>query len=181
MMPTLKTERLLLRPFRAEDAPAVHARCGEWNVARMLTRVDHPYTREMAESWIESHEEAWNSGEEITFCVDLDREAIGAVSLRRKETGVYVLGYWLGAPWWGKGLATEAARCAVRFAFEELGAENLTSGHFLDNPASGRVLEKCGFRYTDEGTEHSEARGEAVMHRNLECGLDDNNDQAELS
>ena len=91
MMPTLKTERLLLRPFRAEDASAVHAHCGNWKVARMLTRVPHPYTREMAESWIASHEADWNSGDEITFCIELDGEAAGAISLRRKEPGLYVL------------------------------------------------------------------------------------------
>ncbi len=169
MMPTLKTERLLLRPFRAEDAPAVHTHCGSWNVARMLTRVPHPYTYEMAESWIVSHEADWNSGDEITFCIDLDGIAVGAISLRRKEPGIYMLGYWLGEPWWGQGFATEAASRTVRFAFEDLGAEKLTSGHFMDNPASGRVLEKCGFRYTGEGTEHSEARGEPSAHRNLEC------------
>ena len=173
MMPTLKTERLLLRPFRREDAPAVHAHCGEWNIARMLTRVPHPYSREMAESWIVSHEGDWRGGGEITFCIEQNSEAVGAISLRRTADLTYELGYWLGEPFWGKGFATEAARGAMRFAFEELGAEKLTSGHFQDNPASGRVLEKCGFRYTGEGMEISEARGEAVAHRNLEYRRDD--------
>ena len=179
MMPTLKTERLLLRPFRPEDAPAVHARCGNWNVARMLTRVPHPYTRDLAESWIASHEADWLSGEEVTFCIDLAGEAVGAVSLRRAAVGIYVLGYWLAEPCWGMGFATEAERRGVQFAFQELGAEKLASGHFLDNPASGRVLEKCGFRYTGEGIEHSASRGEAVTHRNLECRLDENQSRAE--
>ena len=173
MTPTLETERLLLRPFRAEDAPAVHAHCGNWNIARMLTRVPHPYRRDLAESWIESHAKDWRSGAEITFCIELDGEAVGAVGLRRTEGRTYEIGYWLGEPWWGKGFATEAARGAMRFAFEELGAEKLSSGHFLDNPASGRVLEKCGFRYTDESMVPCEARGEAVAHRNFECRRDD--------
>jgi RimJ/RimL family protein N-acetyltransferase len=181
MMPTLETERLRLRPFRAADAPAVHAHCGEWKIARMLARVPHPYTREMAESWIASHEAAWNSGDETTFCIEWKGEAAGAVSLRRQEPGVYIFGYWLGVPWWGRGFATEAARRTVRFAFEALGAEKLTAGHFLDNPASGRVLEKCGFRYTGESTEHSEARGEAAAHRDLECGRAEFEGRAEES
>lgn len=172
MIPTLETERLLLRPFRSEDAAFVHRHCSEWNVARMLTRVPHPYTRDMAESWIASHEAAWNVGDEVSFCIELGGEAIGTVGLRRTEPGTCNLGYWLGEPWWGRGFTTEAARRAVRFAFEELGAEKLTSGHFSDNPASGQVLEKCGFRYTGEGVEHSVARGEAVAHRNFERGRD---------
>lgn len=172
-IPTLKTERLLLRPFCAEDAAAVQAHCSEWKIARMLSRVPHPYTRDMAEDWIASHESDWNSGHEITFCIDPGGAAAGAVSLRRKGMGVYVLGYWLGEHWWGKGLATEAARRAVRFAFEELGADRLVSGHFLDNPESGRVLKKCGFRFTGESMEHCAARGVAVTHRNFECWRDE--------
>lgn len=168
MTPTLKTERLLLRPFSPEDAPAVHEHCANWDVARMLTRVAHLYSRNMAESWIASHGAAWQSGEEITFCIDLDGVAIGAIALRRTAVGTYELGYWLGESWWGRGFATEAARQAVCFAFERLGAKKLTSGHFPDNPASGRVLEKCGFRYTGESMEHSEARGETVTQRNFE-------------
>ena len=181
MMPTLKTERLLLRPFGAEDATAVQVHCGNWNVARMLTRVAHPYSRELATSWIESHYAAWRSGEEVTFCIDFKGEPIGAISLRRVRSDVYQLGYWFGEPWWGRGFATEAARRTVRFAFEELGADKLVAGHFMDNPASGQVLEKCGFRYVGDGVEHSAARGEAAAHRNLECRLDDNKDRAEMS
>lgn len=168
MTPTLKTERLLLRAFSPEDASAVQAHCGNWNIARMLTRVRHPYTRDLAESWIASHAEDWRSGAEITFCIELDGEAVGAVGLRRTEGRAYEIGYWLGEPFWGKGIVTEAARGAIRFAFEELGADKLTSGHFLDNPASGRVLEKCGFRYTGDSKVPCEARGEALAHRNFE-------------
>lgn len=180
MIPTLKTECLLLRPFRLEDASAVQEHCGNWNIARMLTRVPHPYRRDLAESWIESHEEDWRRGAEITFCIDLNGDVIGASSLRRSAGGPYERGYWLGEPVWGKGFATEAARGAVRYAFEELGAEKLTSGHFRDNPASGRVLGKCGFRYTGGSMEPSEARGE-VARRNFECRRDERRGRAERS
>lgn len=173
MMPRLETERLLLRPFRPEEAGAVAALAGNWEVAKMLARVPYPYTRDMAESWIASQDAASRSGDEFTFCIERDGEAAGAVSLRRRADGTYELGYWLGEPFWGSGFATEAARQAVAFAFDQLGAKRLVSGHFLDNPASGRVLEKCGFRYTGESMEPCEARGEAVAHRNFECGRDE--------
>lgn len=169
MKPRLKTRRLLLRPFLPEDAAAVQGLCGNWNVARMLSRVPHPYTRDMAERWIASHAAAPRGGEEFVFCLELEGEAIGAVGLRHTGEGGFELGYWLGEPWWGKGFATEAARRAIRYAFEDLGADNLTSGHFTDNPASGRVLVKCGFRYTGETMQNCEARGEAVPHRCLEA------------
>lgn len=181
MTPTLKTERLLLRAFSAEDASAVQAHCGNWNIARMLARVPHPYGHDLASRWIASHAAEWRSGDEHTFCIELDGDAVGAVGLRRTAVATYELGYWLGEPWWGNGFVTEAARRAMRFAFEELGAEKLTSGHYLDNPASGRVLEKCGFRYTGESMVPCEARGEAVAHRNFECGRDEMADRTARS
>lgn len=168
MMPTLETERLLLRPFRAADAAAVAALAGSWDVARMLARVPHPYTHEMAEAWIATHVPLWQSGEELVFCIEYDGKMVGSIGLQRSREGTYELGYWLGKTWWGRGLATEAAKRVVRFAFEELGAIRMVSGHLADNPASGRVLEKCGFRYTGNSMEHCEARGGAVAHKGFE-------------
>lgn len=158
MMPTLKTERLILRPFRMEDADAVQTHCGDRNIARMLTRVPHPYTLELAESWIASHDADWRSGDGVTFCIDRDGETVGCVGLQPNGEGSYELGYWIGEKWWGEGFATEAAQRVVGFAFGDLGAARLTSGYFKDNPASGRVLDKCGFQYVGESMEGSAAR-----------------------
>ncbi len=167
MTPTLKTERLVLRPFRPGEAAAVARHAGDWEVARMLARVPHPYTRAMAEEWIAAHGPLQRSGEEFVFCIEFDGAMIGAVGLQRRANGAYELGYWLGQAWWGRGFATEAALRAVRWAFEDLGARSLVSGHLADNPASGRVLEKCGFRYTGDSRQHSMARGGPVAHRDF--------------
>jgi RimJ/RimL family protein N-acetyltransferase len=164
----LKTERLLLRPFRPVDAEAVQTLCANWKVARMTTRIAHPYPEGAAALWIASHSEAGARDEEHTLCIERDGEPIGAVGLRKTADRVYEVGYWIGEPWWGRGYATEAAARLLRFAFRELGAARATSGHFLDNPASGRVLEKCGFAYTGEDREWSEARGEEVAVRRFE-------------
>lgn len=170
MMPTLQTDRLVLRPFRATDALAVSAHCGEWRIARMLARVPHPYSLEMAEAWIASRRQAADDGAEHSFCIELGGEAVGSIGLRKNGEGKYELGYWLGQACWGKGFATEAAFRVLYFAFDDLGAKQVVSGHFSDNPASGRVLEKCGFRYTGNSMEECAARGEAVEHRNFELG-----------
>jgi ribosomal-protein-alanine N-acetyltransferase len=168
MMPTLETERLLLRPFRAVDAAAVAALAGDWDVARMTARIPHPYTTEMAEAWIATHAPLLRRGEEYVFCIECDGKVAGCIGLQRSRDTIYELGYWLGKAWWGKGLATEAAKRVVGFALDELGAHGLLSGHLADNPASGRVLEKCGFRYSGDSMEHCEARGEAVAHKGFE-------------
>ncbi len=181
MAPRLKTDRLVLRPFRAADASAVQALCGNWNVARMLARVPHPYTREHAETWIASHGASRRSGVEHVFCIEYGGEVVGSIGLQRMTDDAYDLGYWIGEPWWGRGFATEAVRRIVRFAVDGLAAARLTAGHFADNPASGRVLEKCGFHYIGSGMATGAARGEAALHRNFELAPDDGERRAATS
>ncbi len=81
------------------------------------------------------------------------------VGVSRRDDGSYEIGYWLGEPWWGQGLMTEAVGRAVEFARAELGLDRLRSDYFADNPASGRIQEKCGFRITGRGRLNSQSRG----------------------
>ncbi|GAB4357348.1 MAG: GNAT family N-acetyltransferase [Kiloniellaceae bacterium] len=164
MSVSLETDRLVLRPFAPEDAAAVPAFAGRWEVAHMTARIPHPYPADAAAVWIAGHAAARAEGSEFTFAVTLKEggEVIGAASLRRSEPGNFELGYVLAPEAWGRGLATEAARALVVYGFEKLGAEALTSGHFTDNPASGRVLEKAGFRANGIARQWSEARQEFV-------------------
>ena len=164
---TFETDRLILRPFAPADAGAVQAFCSDREVARMTSRIPHPYPEVAAAAWIASHAEAADRGEEFDFCIAREDTVVGTTGLLRKADRIYELGYWLGKPYWGRGYATEAARCLAGFAFRELGAVRLTAGHYLDNPASGRVLEKCGFAYTGETGEWSEARGREVRCRRM--------------
>ena len=86
---------------------------------------------------------------------------IGACGLG-KHNGEAELGYWIARPYWGLGFASEAG-CAVMKIAQAVGHRKLVSGHFIDNPASGRVLQKLGFRSTGK-SEHrrSEGRGQVV-------------------
>src|SRR5512138_194844 len=160
----IETRRLLLRPFAPADAAAVEGYVGRWEIARMTTRIAHPYPEGGAASWIAGHEAARQDGNEYTFAITLQSEdkTIGAVSLRHAEPGNWELGYWLAPGHWGQGLAAEAAQAMVVYGFEKLDAEALTSGHFADNPASGRVLEKAGFRANGIARQWSEARQDFV-------------------
>lgn len=162
---TLTTKRLLLRPFRPEDAGALQTQCSNLNVARMTSRIPHPYPDGAAESWIAEQASLRRDDKEITFCVERAGAMIGAVALRHLRPGTYELGYWIGEPHWGQGFATEAARRTVAFAFDDLDAARVYAGHYVDNPASGHVLEKCGFRYTCSNTQWSVARGTTVVCR----------------
>jgi 8-oxo-dGTP diphosphatase len=164
----LTTARLRLRPIRRGDAPRVQALCNNWNVARMLSRVSYPNPIEVVEAWTGAQAAAWEEGSAYTFAIEhRDGEKhdglIGVVGVSRCDEGGpgdgYEFGYWLGEPWWGRGLMTEAVGRMVDFARAELGLDRLRSDYFADNPASGRVQEKCGFRITGRGSLRSRSRG----------------------
>lgn len=108
---------------------------------------------------------------EFVYAIDLPGEGmIGCMGAHRTQTDVFEIGYWFGRPFWGRGFATEALTSFVAEA-RALGA--LQAGHFVDNPASGRVLEKGGFAYTGEtGTLFSMARGESVPCKRMAFALD---------
>jgi RimJ/RimL family protein N-acetyltransferase len=155
---SLQTERLALRPPVAADATPMQALCANWNVVRMTSRMPHPYTLDDARTWLAAREARWADRTEYTFAVTQDGAFAGVIGIDLKN-GEYEIGYWLGEPWWGRGLATEAVERVIRFGFDELGLDCLKAGHFDDNPASGRVLVKCGFRYIGEDMLYSAARG----------------------
>jgi RimJ/RimL family protein N-acetyltransferase len=150
---------VLLRTFTPADAPRVVELCGDWEVARMTARVPHPYTLEMAESFIVACREAFATGTTPTYAIARsdDGTLVGAIGISSDvlDEGVS-LGYWIGRPHWGNGYATAAARAMLALAFSRLDIEVLTAIHLVRNPASGRVMAKCGM---------SEIRREMRPHR----------------
>lgn len=158
-MTQLKTKRLTLRPLRKEDGPLVAQYAGDWDVARMTERIPFPYEADVANGWVESLKD------DIVFAIDFDGGFVGCCGIAKKpDSGETELGYWIARPWWGRGIATEAARAVAKYAFVDLGTAELVSGHFEDNPASSRVLMKIGFLPTGERCErYCEARSEKVI------------------
>lgn len=147
MQPTLETSRLVLRPFRKDDALSVQQLAGEWEVADTTLNIPHPYEDGMAEEWIESHGPGYEAKKLATFAVVLrdSEELIGAIGLRVNfSLNKGDLGYWIGKPYWNLGYATEAARSIIAFGFDDLGLNRIHACHFARNPSSGRVMEKIG-------------------------------------
>ena len=140
----LKTARLMLRAPSHNDVAAMVALAGDRRVAENTARIPHPYTAADAVGLLASINQ---TGGETVFAITLDGALIGMCGLDRRQDGVE-LGYWLGVPFWGRGYATEAARALIDHAFAELGHDMLSSGARVSNPASRRVLEKCGFQWT---------------------------------
>ncbi|MSO89905.1 MAG: N-acetyltransferase [Rhodospirillaceae bacterium] len=142
---TLKTARLVLRPFRLSDGPRIQALVGVWNVAKMLGSVPHPYPNGHAEQWIARHDGLRAAGRGYPFAVTQDGALIGSAGVDRRKDHVLELGYWIGMPYWGRGLASEAARAVVDFAFGWLAAPRVVAGFMDENAASARILAKIGF------------------------------------
>ena len=162
-MPRLETERLLLRPPEYSDVPAMAVLLGDYDVAKNLASVPHPYGEDDARTFVTRTAEARAKGEGYCFAIlrKEDLAFVGCCGLHLKG-GRYELGYWLGKPFWNRGYATEAARKLASFAFHDLKAEGVWAGWFHDNPASGRVLEKLGARPDGEVPRASLARGQDV-------------------
>jgi len=147
-IPVLETERLVLRAPRLGDAKAVAVLANDRRIAENTARIPHPYRTADAEDFIATA----NQGSETDFLITLRNGAvIGASGLSEVAGQAPELGYWLGAKFWGKGYATEAVRAVIDHAFTDCDHEALQSSARVTNPASRRVLEKCGFQWTGVG------------------------------
>lgn len=157
----IRSERLFLRPAWPEDAQELHAAINDERVVRNLARAPWPYTLEDARAFLESPQDRCYPALLVTLPSARGSRLIGGIGLH-EEGGRPELGYWLAPEAWGHGYATEAASAVLRLA-RTLGHARVGARHFIDNPASGRVLEKLGFRRTGRVSErHSLGRGQAA-------------------
>ena len=160
---TLETARLILRPLTAADAPAVFAWGGDPEVNRFMS---YPLERSVAdaEAWLRTVEERGpEGGYDFGFVRREDGALIGSGGVYPWSDGrTWTLGYNLRRDCWGKGYCTEAARAMLTFARERLGARAFAGEHAIGNPASGRVMEKCGLVFDHFG-EYSKLDGSVTF------------------
>ena len=158
-----RSERLLLRPAWPEDWQAVHAAIADEGIVRNLATAPWPYSAADARAWCALP----FTPEAPRFVITLadSGEVIGCIGIgplppeEGGGDGTMELGYWIARPHWGRGYAGEAARAMVEIA-RACGHPRIVASHFLDNPASGRVLRKIGFLPTGRvAPRASRARG----------------------
>ena len=145
----ISTMRLLLRPFRLDDAERVQQLAADFDIANTTLRIPHPYPKGAAEEWIAGHKQLIEKSIEFPFAIILKKssELIGAISLMPDiQFNNAELGYWIGKPFWKNGYATEAGKAMLNYGFEEFDFNRIHAHHFGSNPASGKVLQKIGMR-----------------------------------
>ncbi len=156
----LTGESVLMRPLTTADSDAIYALVRSKAIAEN-TFVPVPYPPEAAEEFTRTRRELWQNDEAYVFGV-IERESgrfAGCMGLHPAHEHFRAeVGYWIGEPFWGRGLATEALRLVIAFGFETLKLNRIEAGHFDMNIASGRVMQKANMRY--EGL-----RRQVVWHR----------------
>lgn len=156
MTPVIVSARLTLRPVVLADAPAIVAGVGNWDVAKWLAVVPHPY--DLADAHLFITEIIPESGD--FWAID-DGSFAGIVSIDDH------LGYWLAEDRWGRGYMTEATLAAISWYFENRADDAISSGYFTGNARSGAVLNKLGFEKSGDGRKYCLARGDDLDHQDV--------------
>lgn len=156
----IRTQRLLLRTPAPADAARLSTLAGDYDIACMTGTIPHPYSEQAAAEWLAG---ALAGDEGVVLVIEREGALIGCTGYRAYDADHAELGYWIGKPYWGHGFATEAVRAVIAHAFDTDSFIYLKAGHFVDNPASARILDKVGFVVQGNEMRDCVARNE-VLH-----------------
>lgn len=157
----LETPRLILRRPVRSDAARIAELADDVGVAENLASLPHPYGIDDALAFVDNAEVGparWNLG---LYAKDDGAAFVGMIGLMPRDGDRFVLGYWIGRPYWNRGFATEAAQTLCDFAFSRAEAPAIAATTRVTNGASRRILEKCGFQYAGQGM------GPSLFHRGM--------------
>jgi 8-oxo-dGTP diphosphatase len=145
----IETARLRIRSLRDDDLAELVALIGNWEVARWVSSVPHPYSEADGQAWITKVQQDHATGRPQRFAIALKEtdRIIGGVGLdgdAGTECDEPALGYWLGEPYWGNGYGREAVAAVVAYGFRTLGIETIRAYTDPSNVASQKVLQRCG-------------------------------------
>ncbi len=161
--PEIVTERLTLRAPREDDIAGLVALADNRHVAAMLARMPHPYGEAEARTFI-AMARSQRSGAVYALTLTGSDTFVGCAGLNATDRGLEI-GYWIGEPHWKQGYATEAAHALVDLAFTGTNIQVLHASCRVINPASRRVIHKCGFQYAGQGMLNSIVAGQVPVER----------------
>jgi len=154
--PIIETERMILRPLSIKDAPDIYERwTSDERVAKYVRWSTHE-NLEATKGWLAFEESNVNNEYVYQWGFELKENhylfGCGGINYKELE-GLFELGYNIMFDYWNQGYTTEAAKAIIEFAHLKLGQDELVACHAKENPASGRILEKCGFHYENDGVQ----------------------------
>lgn len=161
--PVLATERLVMRAPREGDIEQLVALADNRHVAEMLARMPHPYGEAEARAFL-AMTASRRAGIAYALTLAGTETFVGCAGLNTTDRGLE-LGYWIGEPYWKRGYATEAAHALVDLAFQRTTIQVLHASTRVINPASRRVIHKCGFQYAGQGMLNSIVAGQVPVER----------------
>ncbi|AZV19515.1 MAG: GNAT family N-acetyltransferase [Mesorhizobium sp.] len=161
--PVLVTERLVMRAPHEGDIAQLVELADNRHVAEMLARMPHPYGEPEARSFL-AMTKSRRAGIAYALTLAGTDTFVGCAGLNTTDRGLE-LGYWIGEPHWKKGYATEAAHALVDLAFQRTSIQVLHASTRVINPASRRVIHKCGFQYAGQGMLNSIVAGQVPVER----------------
>lgn len=159
----LVTKSLVMRAPRDSDIAALVQLADNLHVAQMLARMPHPYGEAEARTFV-AMSQARQAGVSYALTLAGTGTFLGCAGLNVKDRGLE-LGYWIGEPHWKCGFATEAAHALVDLAFRSTAISVLHASVRVINPASRRVIHKCGFQYAGQGMMNSIVAGQVPIER----------------
>ncbi|HEY4193869.1 MAG TPA: GNAT family protein, partial [Mesorhizobium sp.] len=161
--PVIATESLVLRAPRESDLDQLAQLADNRHIAEMLARMPHPYGEAQARAFLAMTKTRRNGAAYALTIAGTDI-FVGCAGLNTTDRGLE-LGYWIGEPYWKRGYATEAAHALVDLAFRSTRIQLLQASCRVINPASRRVIHKCGFQYAGQGMLNSIVAGQVPVER----------------
>jgi RimJ/RimL family protein N-acetyltransferase len=169
----LETERFFLRPVLEDDVDDIYQNVKDYDIARWLISVPHPYPEDGAIKYIRECHELMKKGlsYELPIKLKATQEMVGIMAVLKvdRKNRNAELGYWIAKKYWRKGFATEAGLRVLEFGFNVLNLERMYAKCIPENNASRRVMEKMGMKY--EGTFRHEILKENKYFDMSYCGI----------
>ncbi len=144
----IQTKDFVLRPMQLSDAANIAKLANNRRISRNTLAMPYPYKLTDAKAWLRrSIKEAQAKDcDFVRFAIEINEQLVGCIELREIEWPKAELGYWLGQPYWGKGIMTKVVKEVANYGFKQFGLRRIQAKVFTFNPASKRVLEKAGFK-----------------------------------
>jgi RimJ/RimL family protein N-acetyltransferase len=156
----LQTERLILRPYTRKDIPDIVRLIGAREIAATTLRIPHPYTEQDARALLRKLAKEKPPTHFGIFLRDTGEYCGGIGLTPDQDHDRAEIGYWIGVPYWGRGIASEAACEVVRFGFETLGLNRIFATCYVGNHASTKILAKLGMKHEGRFLKHIKKWGE---------------------